>query len=124
MVKKIFSLKKEERLCSKVLIDQLFAEGKSFLVYPIKVVYLETELPEGIYAQAAFSVGKKLFKKAVARNLLKRRMKEAYRLSKPDFYNRLKNRQYAIIFIFIGKEKLEYKIIEKGIKNAIERIIK
>ncbi|MFW6246341.1 MAG: ribonuclease P protein component, partial [Tangfeifania sp.] len=81
-----FTFQKKEKLCSKKQFDKLFADGSSFLVYPLKVVFIETELSGRYPAQAAFTVSKKLFKSAVKRNLLKRRMREAYRLNKPDFY--------------------------------------
>ena len=77
-----FTFKKAERLCSKKTIEKLFAEGKSFLSFPLKVVVLEMPDSGEYKAQAAFTVSKKIFKKAVKRNLVKRKMREAYRLNK------------------------------------------
>ena len=75
-----FSLKKHEILRSKKKIKELFEDGSSFFVYPFKVYFLheQTAAP----AQVLFSVSKKYFKRAVDRNLIKRRMREAYRLNK------------------------------------------
>lgn len=117
-----FSFRKEERLCSKKIIDILFTEGISFLVFPLKIQIIETKLPVSLPAQAAFIVSKKIFKKAIDRNMLKRRMREAYRLNKNDFYINLKERQLAVFFIFIGKEIIGYKQIETAMKKAMKKI--
>ncbi len=85
-IKRSFSFKKEERLCSKKIIDKLFSEGESFLVFPLKFVFLKTSLPSKFPVQTGFSVGKRTFKKAVQRNLIKRKMRETYRLNKHNFY--------------------------------------
>lgn len=123
---KHFTLKKEERLCSQIVIGKLFSEGESFLSFPLKVVMLQTTLPVSFPAQCSFSVSKRNFKRAVHRNLIKRRMREAFRLNKNEFYDRLKtkNCQLALMFIFIGKEIPDYPEIEKGMTNAMRKILK
>lgn len=120
-----FTFNKEERLCSQKIIGELFTSGESFLAYPLKVVFLKSEFPESYPVQAAFTVSKRNFKQAVKRNLLKRRMREAYRLNKPGFYNELaaKNLQIAIMFVFIGKDVAEFAAIEKGMKSAIKKVL-
>jgi ribonuclease P protein component len=117
-----FTLKKEERLCSKKQFDKLFAEGNSFLVYPLKVVFAETEFDGPYPAKAAFAVSKKLFKRAVKRNLIKRRVREAYRLNKPGFYSRVEQKKVVVIFIYIGKKIIDYYPIEKAMKTALDKI--
>lgn len=117
-----FTFKKEERLCSKKQFDKLFAEGNTFLVYPLKVVFTETEFEGSFPAKAAFTVSKKLFKSAVKRNRIKRRVREAYRLNKPDFYARCNPKKVAVIFIYIGKEILDYHRVEKAMKTALNKI--
>ncbi|MCK3682485.1 ribonuclease P protein component [Maribellus sp. YY47] len=119
-----FSFTKEERLCSQKAIEKLFAEGESFLSFPIKVVYLKTELNATFPVQAAFSVSKKSFKRAVRRNRLKRLMREAYRLHKNEFYPKLGDQQLAVFFIYIGKEMTNYAAIENAMKKALKRIAK
>ena len=125
---KSFSLKKAERLNSKKLIDKLFAEGDSILQYPLKMVFLKTELPVKYPAQTAFTVSKKLFKRAVHRNRVKRLLRETYRLNKHILYETLQTEQLAIFIIYIGKELPEYKQIDvatsKGLKKVLHKLTK
>jgi ribonuclease P protein component len=123
-----FSFKKDERLCSKKIIDRLFLEGKSIFVFPVKIVFLETNLPSEYKVQAAFSVGKRNFKRAVQRNLLKRRMREVYRLNKSKFYDKIEGKQLAVFFVYTGKTISEYNQIEyaviKGMKKMLSELNK
>ena len=118
-----FSFKKDERLCSKKVIEKLFLEGKSIFVFPIKIIYLETKLPTNSPAQAAFSVGKRNFKRAVQRNLIKRRMREIYRLNKSKLYYELVDKQLAVFFIYTGKTILEYNQIESAIIKGMKKLL-
>lgn len=122
--KRSFSFKKEERLCSKKIIDRLFSEGESFLIHPLKFVFLKTELPASVPVQVGFSVGKKIFKKAVQRNLLKRRMREAYRLNKHELYPAINEVQSAVFIIYIGKEIADYHTVEQALKRGIKKLSK
>ena len=116
------SLKKAERLCSKKVIDKLFSEGESFLAFPIKVVFKTTELPQPVPVQAGFSVSKKIFKRAVKRNRIKRLMREAYRLNKQMLPMLAEKQQMAVFFIFIGKELPKYAKVEKAMKKALYKM--
>lgn len=120
-----FTLKKEERLCSPKILGELFISGESFLVYPLKVVFLKSETPLPHPAEAAFAVSKRNFKRAVKRNLLKRRMRESYRLNKHLLYDELaaRNSHISIIFIFVGKDILDFDKIEKAMILALKKVI-
>ena len=120
-----FTFHKEERLCSQKVIGELFTSGESFLAYPLKVVFLKTEMQQMYPAQAAFTVAKRNFKRAVKRNILKRRMREAYRLNKPGFYDELntQNLRVALMFVYVGKEITEYPAIEKGMVTALKKLL-
>lgn len=122
-----FTFKKEERLCSKTSIDELFTEGKSLFVYPFKLLFTVDTSNQNTSSpvQVLFSVPKRSIKHAVKRNQIRRRAKEAYRLNKNSFIEQLgeKNIQLQLIFIYIEKEAKDYKTIEKGIKKALNKLI-
>jgi ribonuclease P protein component len=118
-----YSFHKAEHLCSKKIIDKLFVQGKSVFVFPVKIVYLETELPSKFPVQAAFSVGKRNFKRAIQRNLIKRRLREAYRLNKLKFYEAIGEKQVAVFFIYTGKSISEYQQIETAIKKGLKKLL-
>ena len=122
-VKQSFSLKKAERLNRKKLIEKLFSEGDAVLQYPLKLVFLKTELPVKYPAQSAFTVSKKLFKRAVHRNRIKRLLREAYRLNKNTLYDELKTEQLAIFIIYIGKELPEYRSIDVAMNKGLKKIL-
>src|ERR1700749_1277352 len=78
----MYTFKKEERLCNKRLIDELFHNGSSFLCYPFKASWLLAADEQSVPVQILFSVSKKRFKRAVDRNRIKRCIREAYRINK------------------------------------------
>ncbi len=113
---------KSERLKSRTLIQQIFAERQVAQGFPIIAFYKKTELPEGAPSiQVGFSVSKKKFKKAVTRNLLKRRMREAYRLHRRDFsfYKNDGKEGFAVLFVFVKNEIADFQEIEKGMLKIL-----
>jgi len=120
----MFTFKKIERLCSQKLIDRLFSEGDSFICYPLRISILKIS-DQLIYpAQELTIVSKKRFKRAVDRNFIKRRIREAFRLNKQSLYDLLKLKDVNILISisYIGKELPEYAQVEKQIKVMIEKI--
>ena len=112
-------LKKEERIYKKEEIDIFFKSGMHFTEFPFRIIYytLPVEPSDDISLKIAVSVPKKRFKKAVDRNLLKRRIKEAYRLNNHELKEVLKNtpHQLHILFIYTSPESMKYKLIESKI---------
>lgn len=119
-----YKFRKEERLCSQKLIEKLFAEGWSFLVYPFKVVALDIDFEGNFPAKVALAVSKKLYKKAVHRNAIKRRMREAYRLNKHELLLDGIPSKKAIMFIYVGKEILAYKQMERAMVKSLQLLRK
>jgi ribonuclease P protein component len=83
------SFSKEERLCSHRLISTLFAKGQTFHLKPFRITWIRLTLETSQPAQVLMSVPKYNFHKAVDRNLIRRRMREAYRLNKQPAYDHL-----------------------------------
>lgn len=116
-----FSLKKHEILRSKKEIKELFENGSSFFLYPFKVQYLPNSNSQN--NQVLFTVSKRNFKKAVDRNLLRRRMREAYRLNKNILISDQKGPlSISIALIYISKFKLPYVEIEDKLKQVFIRL--
>ena len=120
---------KSSRLTDKRLIDRIFREGNVDFAYPFRVVSLPyskvstqccgSDIIDNV--QILISVRKKMHRRAVVRNLLKRRCREAFRLN-------VKNLDYAqskklnIAFVYISKEELNYKTIENGMAKCIKKL--
>lgn len=112
---------KQERLCSKISIERIFASGISFIAYPLRVVYCSEKQSERYpKARILISVSKRKFKRAVKRNRVKRLIREAYRLHKTDLFTNLdQNSHYVdIAFIYLKDELPTYAEIEKAILKA------
>ena len=115
---------KHEKLKSKIAIDALFSKGKSVKEYPIRLVFLEKEEESNIVANVGVVVPKKQVKLAVNRNLIKRRMREAYRLNNGGLKAILVKNGLALnmMFIYSNKQILDYATIEDKIKVILKRL--
>ncbi|MGV3589692.1 MAG: ribonuclease P protein component, partial [Adhaeribacter sp.] len=118
-----YSFPKEERLCSKKLIAELFSKGSSFNLYPLRFVYIKQAQPEASPPRVLISVSKKYFKKAVDRNRLKRQMREAYRLNKHLLRAEEQYSVQLLAIIYIGKEKKPFNLIQKKLNLGLERSV-
>ncbi len=121
-----FTLKKTERLAHKTLIKELFEEGQSFVHYPFRVLWKTVALQSEYPAQLVISISKKRIRKAVKRNLLKRRIREIYRKNKHKLYCELKNKKLQIVFaiIYLSPKTMETKNMEKTLVQSIQQIPK
>jgi ribonuclease P protein component len=121
----MYTFKKEERLCNKKLIDGLFHNGSSFLCYPFKVSWRAAPAGQTVPVQVVFAVAKKRYKRAVDRNLIKRRMREAFRLLKQQaLYDALSASDKTILLSigFIGKEIADYGMMEKKMLKTLLQV--
>lgn len=119
----LFTFKKGEKLRKKQDLDTLFLSKDGFIIYPFRVVYCQLHYKEEeIPAKVLISIPKRRIKKAVQRNLLKRRTREAYRLKKHELYQNIdtENHTLAIGLLYIGNKVVSYREID----NAIDEIIR
>jgi ribonuclease P protein component len=119
-----FTLQKDERLKRRKIIEQLFSEGKSMAVFPVRVQYkLYNQILAGPL-QAGFSASSRHFKKSVDRNRIKRLMREAYRLQKAPLHEKLqaKQQQLALFFIYTGRELPDYNTMFEKIGVALNKL--
>jgi ribonuclease P protein component len=119
------SFTRPERLKSRKAISSLFRGGHSFVAYPLRVVWKESSpyLAAMSRVQVLISVPKRNFKTAVARNRLKRQIREAYRLQKQEFYDKIEasNLHISLMVSYIAKEALPYAEIEAGVRKLIRK---
>lgn len=142
------TFKKDEKLRSRSTIDRLFQRGnkqiQTFYVFPFRVLYFEStpdarlstgddsgflnnsnapqEVPSPL-PQVLFSVSKRNFKRAVDRNLIRRRCREAYRLQKSALtVNSEVPYPTAIAFLYLAKEISTYDVIEKAMSKVLKKM--
>ena len=125
MITKRETFDKSERLCSTKIISGLFESGNIFYTSLLKVVWGSSPVQLSLPAQVAFSVSKKGFRLAVTRNLIKRRLREAYRKNKNILYEFLLSENKQIVFVVIIRRNSipDYQTIEKSIQEMLNRII-
>ncbi|MFN8241364.1 MAG: ribonuclease P protein component [Bacteroidales bacterium] len=121
-----YSFGKEERLCSRKAIEQLFSDGNSIYMPSFQVIWQYTLEPYNYPARLAISVPKKYFRKAVKRNLIRRRIKEVYRKNKHELYDQLNQTGKMINFMIIFKENSipDYPSFETSIRDLLSRLIR
>ena len=145
-----FTWKRAEKLKSRKRIERVFREGKSFSLFPYRVIFLLESVgapgPAGVgdgvapgegsarmvvkgdwaALQAGFGASSRHFKKAVDRNRIKRLGREAYRLQKEPLLQRLtgKGLSLAVFFIYTGKELPEYATVTEKIGVILQKLIK
>lgn len=124
-----YSFKKEERLCSKRIIDTLFDGGsKSFSAYPLRAVFrpIQTDTDQELVS-VLVSVSKKHFKRAVKRNRVKRQIREAYRKNKDLVYQVIETydkapRHIAVAFLWQADELMLTTVVESKMRSLLHRI--
>lgn len=118
MVKLSFGL--QERLKGKKRIEELFGTGSAFRLHPFKVLYQINQHNKASH-QVLFAAPGRYFKKAVDRNKIKRRTREAYRLQK----SKLSETPALVIgFIYTSREIEPYQKIHQAMGKAMQQINK
>lgn len=121
-----FTLSKEERICSKKLINELFTgNGRSMTAFPLRVVFMKrTIVDDQPRAAMLVSVPKRYFKHAVDRNRVKRQVREAFRRHKSMITQNLTDdhESVAMAFAWLTNEKYPSSEVENRMVRLLTRI--
>ena len=118
------SLHKGERLKSAALMDLAFKQGVKIKAFPVLVRATVAPLTQEVPFQAAFTVGKKRFRRAVDRNRIKRLLREAWRVEKSDLAKNWQPGapQWAVVFIFVGQEVPSFDDCRRWVRHAAGKL--
>lgn len=132
------TLRKGEKLRHRSLVEPLFKEGSSLYEFPIRLTWrivddttlvntFRDHVPEKIdNLQMLITVPKKKRRHAVDRVLMRRRIREAYRLNRKEFFkpDQLNKsiRTLSMAFIYLHDKNLPYTLIEKKMRNLLKRL--
>ena len=122
-----FKFEKKEHLKSHKTITELFKSGDSFGMYPLRAVWKTAEQTEvNCPLQRSISVPKKRFRRAVARNRLRRQVREAFRLNKAAFIRNAPagHAPIALMVLYTGVEALPYSTIQEAMARLLKRLAK
>ncbi len=122
-----YSFKKAERLCSKILINNLFSKGNRVIAqFPFRVLWQFIPNSTAQFpAQVMFSVSKRSFPNAVHRNRIKRQMRELYRLKKHTLYELLAQKEKCVVIAitFQGKTIIKHRELNQSFELAFQKIL-
>lgn len=110
------ALLRRNRLKHKALIDRLFESGQWCKHHPVLAVYGEFD---GAF-QAGFSVPKRKIRSAVKRNRIKRKLREAFRLHKKEWYAGLEG--LRVMFVYLAHTEREYTVISEAIARILQTL--
>ena len=117
-----FTFKKEEKLKSKKLIEQLFEQGSSMYEFPLRMIYLKIKHDSNYPVKVSFSVSKHKFKHAVDRIRIKRLLRECYRTNKHTLYQSIENK-YILMFTYLDEKEHKYVDIEEKMIHLMKKLI-
>ncbi|MBP1617806.1 MAG: rnpA [Bacteroidetes bacterium] len=116
------SFPKAMRITRKSQLDLLFSSGKSFIAYPLRVIFIEREKMPGQELSVLISVSKRKFKRAVKRNRIKRLIRENFRLQRHELESTMQYLPFSldVAFLFLKSELSDYSEISKAMAKALD----
>lgn len=122
-----YSLKKNERLKSRKLIEELFLSGQKFVLTPYRVFFKfkeRTGTDKEPPLQFGVGVPSKNFKRAVDRNRLKRLTRETYRIQKNPLAAKLQEKRLVlyVFFIYTARDMNNYDDLNKKMGLILKKL--
>ena len=127
----VFTYKKTDKLKSRKQTQHLFSTGQAINVFPIRLIYTiepisttGNAMPSSLL-QAGVGAPSRTFRKAVQRNRVKRLLREAYRLEKPNFISQAKldNKRVNLFFLYTDALVLRQVEIQGKLKEALSILV-
>ena len=121
----MFQFPKKQKLCSEKGMEILFKNGKSISEKPFRAVWIFEENNDNVFVKSLVVVSKKRLTLAVDRNVIKRRIQEAYRIQKKklEAFLESNNQQLNLAIIYQQGKILDYKTLEEKINLLLSRLI-
>jgi ribonuclease P protein component len=128
----VFTYQKTDKLKSRKQTQHLFSTGQAINVFPIRLIYTIEPIPSTAanlsltsVLQAGVGAPSRTFRKAVQRNRVKRLLREAYRLEKPNFISQaaLDNKRVNLFFLYTDALVLTQVEIQGKLKEALSILV-
>lgn len=118
-----YAFPKREKLCSNLSANRLYEQGKSFTCYPLRATWQAVNSDEPI--RVLVWAPKSKFKRANKRNLIRRRIREAYRLEAQPLREQLRqnNRQIELSLVYMTSDPTTFDIVRTAVKKIINKLI-
>jgi len=119
-----YKLPKSEKLRSRTAVNRVFSEGKSLMAYPLRAAY-RLRPADDQPVQFLITIPKKRIRKAVRRVLLRRRVREAYRLNRQQLLTDALQQCHCgvdIAFIYLSDSVVEYDVINAKMQSLLQRL--
>ncbi len=118
------SFGKAYKLCSKILLQKVYDDGKEIKEIPFVLKYIPMENADAAPFQVVFVVPKRKFRHATTRNQIRRYIREAVRLNKHELESVLinENKQLALFLLYVGYKEVNFHDIDKKIKILLKRL--
>ncbi len=128
----VFTYQKKDKLKSRKQTQHLFSTGQAINVFPIRLIYTIEPMESNAESasatsllQAGVGAPSRTFRKAVQRNRVKRLLREAYRLEKPNFISHaaLDNKRVNLFFLYTDALVLTQVEIQGKLKEALSILV-